>query len=178
MENCKCDKEYINKLIDNNIVIKEEIPNKIITIISNLEECNKCGNWIDYQMYEDELETDLKNLIINNKISENLFNKLMKKYGRYIRKLKQGDDDMNYLSEQEILELKEKSLPKFLLHDIEEIKKYKNDKNCTFFDCLKDELYGSINAAQIDGIITKDFADYLRNKYLYNIRNVGDDNNE
>jgi hypothetical protein len=34
-------------------------------------------------------------------------------------------------------------------------------------DCLWGELYGSINIAEInDGAITKEHADYLREKYL------------
>ena len=34
-------------------------------------------------------------------------------------------------------------------------------------DCLWGELYGSIHIAEInDGVITKEHADYLREKYL------------
>ena len=35
-----------------------------------------------------------------------------------------------------------------------------------FWDCLWGELYGSINSAQWDNVITKEQADYLRDKYL------------
>ena len=35
-------------------------------------------------------------------------------------------------------------------------------------DCLYDDLYGSINAAQWGGDITREQADYLRKKYLFN----------
>ena len=39
-------------------------------------------------------------------------------------------------------------------------------------DCPWGELYGSINIAEInDGIITKEHADYLREKYLFGSEN-------
>lgn len=75
---------------------------------------------------------------------------------------------MKNLNEEEILELKEKSLPEYLKHDIDEYLKYKDDKTCLVIDCLRDELYDSINCAEVDHEITKEFADYLRKKYLYN----------
>ena len=37
----------------------------------------------------------------------------------------------------------------------------------TYLDCLWDELYGSINANQWGWEITKEQADYLRAKYLF-----------
>lgn len=38
----------------------------------------------------------------------------------------------------------------------------------SLMDCLWGELYGSINAAEItDGVISHDYADHLRNKYLW-----------
>lgn len=36
-----------------------------------------------------------------------------------------------------------------------------------YLDCLYDDLYGSINSAQWSGEISKERADYLRQKYLY-----------
>lgn len=70
------------------------------------------------------------------------------------------------MSKEELYELKEKCLPDYLLHDIEEYKKYKDDKTCTFIDCLQNEIYGSINMALInDGVIDEEFAQYLRDKY-------------
>lgn len=70
-------------------------------------------------------------------------------------------------SKEELFELKEKNLPEYLLHDIEEYKKYKDDPNCNFVDCLENEIYGSINRALInDRVITEEFAQYLRKKYL------------
>ena len=37
----------------------------------------------------------------------------------------------------------------------------------TYLDCLWDELYGSINASQWGWDISKEQADYLRQKYLF-----------
>lgn len=37
----------------------------------------------------------------------------------------------------------------------------------TYLDCLADELYGSINANQWGWDISKEQADYLRQKYLF-----------
>ena len=37
----------------------------------------------------------------------------------------------------------------------------------TYLDCLWDELYGSINANQWGWEISKEQADYLRAKYLF-----------
>lgn len=51
------------------------------------------------------------------------------------------------------------------MHDIEEWKN-KTEKNRHIWDCLWGELYGSINSAQWDNVITKEQADYLRDKYL------------
>ena len=61
----------------------------------------------------------------------------------------------------------EHGLPEYLQHDLDAYKaglEYGSD----FMDCLWGELYGSINAAQInDRAITPEHADYLRRKYLY-----------
>ena len=40
-------------------------------------------------------------------------------------------------------------------------------QDCRYLDCLWDELYGSINASQWGWEITKEQADYLRQKYLF-----------
>jgi len=61
----------------------------------------------------------------------------------------------------------EYNLPGYLQHDLDAYKDgLKNKSN--LLDCLWGELYGSINAAQInDGAITPEHADYLRQKYLF-----------
>ena len=64
----------------------------------------------------------------------------------------------------------EYNLPNYLQHDLDE---YKNGlKNgSSLLDCLWGELYGSINAAEInDRLITPEHADYLRQKYLWGAR--------
>ena len=61
----------------------------------------------------------------------------------------------------------EHGLPEYLQHDLDAYKDgLKNGS--TIMDCLWGELYGSINAAEIDdGAITPEHADYLRKKYLF-----------
>lgn len=61
----------------------------------------------------------------------------------------------------------EYGLPEYLQHDLDAYKEgLKNHSD--LLDCLWSELYGSINAAEIDdGAITKEHADFLRNKYLF-----------
>ena len=77
--NYKCDEEYINKLYNHNILIDDIlIPEKLKSIIEKLEECDKIGNWIDYERYENELETTCKNLLLNSIISEKTYDVLMK----------------------------------------------------------------------------------------------------
>ena len=51
-------------------------------------------------------------------------------------------------------------------YDIDELVKNIDNPACTHIDCLLDELYGSINAAQWDKEITVEEANYLRDKYL------------
>ena len=41
-----------------------------------------------------------------------------------------------------------------------------NSKNVSYLDCLWGELYSSINDCQWDRSITKQKAEYLREKYL------------
>lgn len=79
---------------------------------------------------------------------------------------------MESLTESGILRTeREKSyefgLPEYLQHDLYA---YKDGliNHCSLLDCLWDELYGSINIAEInDGAITSEHADYLRKKFLY-----------
>ncbi len=59
----------------------------------------------------------------------------------------------------------EENLPEFLLEDIKFIKNKKN-KNNPLYDCYLDETNSSINVCEIENLISKEQADYLRNKYL------------
>lgn len=68
--------------------------------------------------------------------------------------------------------MKNAALPKDSLEDVNAMKERSWEcglKNgSTILDCLWGELYGSINAAEIDdGAITPAQADYLRQKYLW-----------
>lgn len=58
------------------------------------------------------------------------------------------------------------NLPKYLQHDIDALKQGMREK-VSYLDCLFDELYGSINSAEVDLLISEEQAAYLRNKYLY-----------
>ncbi len=61
----------------------------------------------------------------------------------------------------------EYGLPGYLQHDLDAYKKGVKEGS-ELLDCLWSELYGSINAAEIDdGIITAEHADFLRKKYLF-----------
>ena len=60
----------------------------------------------------------------------------------------------------------EKGLPKYLQHDIDALIEGLA-QHVTHLDCLYDELYGSINSAEVDLLISTEQATYLRTKYLY-----------
>lgn len=81
------------------------------------------------------------------------------------------------LSRQELSELEtgpqasaldpESGLPGFVRQSIENLLQGELEQ-VSHLDCLYDDLYGSINAAQWGGDITREQADYLRKKYLFN----------
>lgn len=65
------------------------------------------------------------------------------------------------------IESYEYGLPSYLQKDLDAYKEGLKNKS-SLIDCLWGELYGSINAAEIDdGAITSEHAEYLRNKYLW-----------
>lgn len=68
----------------------------------------------------------------------------------------------------------EKGLPESLQHSLDEYTQGEKEQ-VTHMDCLWGELYGSINACQWGGRITKEQADYLRDKYLFGEEAEGDD---
>lgn len=63
------------------------------------------------------------------------------------------------------IQFDERTLPRYLKNDIEAWVN-KTEDNRLMWDCLWGELYGSINSAQHDYVISKEIADYLREKYL------------
>ena len=61
----------------------------------------------------------------------------------------------------------EYGLPPYLQHDLDAYKEGLAEGS-SLLDCLWGELYGSINIAEInDGAITHEYADYLRQKFLW-----------
>lgn len=66
------------------------------------------------------------------------------------------------------MELDERTLPLAIQHDIKALLNYQNSNitpklNLDLYWC---ELYGSINSSQHGSEISKEVADYLREKYL------------
>lgn len=76
----------------------------------------------------------------------------------------------NNLSPEEqerLVQSYEYGLPRYLQQDLDAFKEGL-ETNSALLDCLRGELYGSINIAQInDGAITPEHADYLRKKFLW-----------
>lgn len=61
----------------------------------------------------------------------------------------------------------EYGLPEYLQYDLDAYKEGLRAKS-DLLDCLWGELCGSINIAEInDGAITREHAEFLRNKYLF-----------
>ena len=56
----------------------------LIQIIEALEKFDKENDYASFANYQDALEAELKSLLLVNKIDEDLFNILMKKYGWWI----------------------------------------------------------------------------------------------
>ena len=59
----------------------------------------------------------------------------------------------------------EKNIPEFLTSSIENVKKAKK-KRSSLLDCYLDEVNSSINVCEVENMISKEQADYLRKKYL------------
>lgn len=68
----------------------------------------------------------------------------------------------------------ETGLPESLQHSLDEFIQGEKEQ-VSHMDCLWGELYGSINACQWGGRITKEQADYLRAKYLFGEETEEDD---
>ena len=75
-----------------------------------------------------------------------------------------------HISIEELLSLEREEaktlLPGFLLDSISEYRKAIR-KGSTLIDCYSDQLNSSINVAEVEHLISKEQADYLRKKYLY-----------
>ena len=59
----------------------------------------------------------------------------------------------------------DKNIPAFLAESIDNIKKAKKKKS-SLLDCYLDETNSSINVCEIENLVSKEQADYLRKKYL------------
>lgn len=59
----------------------------------------------------------------------------------------------------------EEDIPEFLKESLAFIKDKRNMKK-PLYDCYADEANSSINVCEIENLISKEQADYLRNKYL------------
>lgn len=60
----------------------------------------------------------------------------------------------------------EVNLPSYLQRDIDALAVGLIEKPL-YLDCLLDEVCGSINSAEVDGLISTEQAIYLRKKYLW-----------
>ena len=60
----------------------------------------------------------------------------------------------------------EEMVPEFLKEGIILVKKGRK-KNDLLLDCYLDELNSSINVCEVESLISKEQADYLRNKFLW-----------
>lgn len=67
--------------------------------------------------------------------------------------------------ENDFFKMYEVNLPAYLQEDIDRLVAA-DPKTCLSYDCLLDEVYGSINSAMVDDEISEDQAWYLREKYL------------
>lgn len=64
-------------------------------------------------------------------------------------------------------EMYEKNLPPYLEKDLNALKEAaKKNPRPLIFDCLINELQGSVNSAFWDGVITKEQCDYFFKKYI------------
>lgn len=62
----------------------------------------------------------------------------------------------------------EKNLPPFIEKDLNNLKEAsKKTPRPLYYDCLINELAGSVNSAYWDGIISKEQCDYFFKKYIY-----------
>ena len=59
----------------------------------------------------------------------------------------------------------DKNIPTFLAESINNLKKARKKKS-SLLDCYLDEVNSSINVCEVENLISKEHADYLRKKYL------------
>ena len=59
----------------------------------------------------------------------------------------------------------EKNIPGFMAESIKNLENAKKNKS-SLLDCYLDEVNSSINVCEVENLISKEQADYLRKKYL------------
>ena len=57
------------------------LPEELITLIKELEEYDKDGDWFNYDIKFDYLEIAAKNYLLHHKISESDYKIILRKYG-------------------------------------------------------------------------------------------------
>ena len=72
---------------------------------------------------------------------------------------------MKHIDQELYNSVYEKNLPGFLVESINNLKKAKRNKS-SLLDCYLDEVNSSINVCEVENLISKEQADYLRKKYL------------
>lgn len=100
--------------------------------------------------------------------SKELLSKLSEALGTSVEELVllETGNDMDEYGRPRDKKYLETGLPESLQHSLDEFIQGEKDQ-VPHMDCLWGELYGSINACQWGGRITKEQADYLRAKYLF-----------
>ena len=74
-------------------------------------------------------------------------------------------EDLILLEQEEYNKAYEDEVPPFLKESLMKVKKYRSKEN-DLFDCYLDELNSSINVSEVENLISKEQASYLRVKYL------------
>ena len=74
-------------------------------------------------------------------------------------------EELLYLEQELYNPVYEKNIPEFLTSSIKNVKKAKR-KRSSLLDCYLDEVNSSINVCEVEKMISKEQADYLRKKYL------------
>ena len=76
------EKDLFREMIDRSIRIDLSIlPKSVVEEINDLEKFHEMRDWLSYDLKFDELENHAKGYVINNKMSETTYKKLLAKYG-------------------------------------------------------------------------------------------------
>lgn len=76
------EKDLWHDIIDENIKIDlEKLPKGVRDMVEELEELHKKKDWFLYDLKFDQFESYCKSFIINGKLSEYTYKKLLEKYG-------------------------------------------------------------------------------------------------